>query len=110
MSRNGVKESQIIANLCGEFLEDARQRLVQMMEIRENAMRSANPEPWNSAFRGGTCLFAKATFLAAHQADNVFPMANESQQHQSDRQIGDRTRGQVLREDNRRRERAQGCQ
>jgi|TARA_B100002052_G_scaffold291691_1_gene312138 hypothetical protein len=39
MSRNDVKESQIIANLCGEFLEDARQRLVQMMDIRENAMR-----------------------------------------------------------------------
>ena len=79
MSRDGVKESQIIANLRGEFLEDARQRLVQMMEICENAMRSANPEPWNSAFRGGTFLFAKATFLAVHQADNVFPMANESQ-------------------------------
>ena len=58
MSRNDVKESQIIANLCGEFLEDARQRLVQMMDIREKAMRSANPKPWNSAFRGGTCLFA----------------------------------------------------
>ena len=93
MSRNGVKESQIITNLCGEFLEDARQRLVQMMDIRENAMRSANPEPRNSAFQGGACLFAKATFLAAHQADNVIPMANESQQHQPDRQIGDRTRG-----------------
>ena len=39
MSTNDVKESQIIANLCGEFLEDARQRLVQMMDIRENAMR-----------------------------------------------------------------------
>ena len=40
MLRNGVKESQIIANLCGEFLEDARQRVVQMMDIRENAKRS----------------------------------------------------------------------
>ena len=110
MSRNGVKESQIITNLCGEFLEDARQRLVQMMDIREKAMHSANPVPRNSAFRGGTCLFAKATFLAAHQADNVISMANESQQHQPDRQIGDRSSGQVLGEDNRRCERAQGCQ
>ena len=78
MSTNDVKESQIIANLCGEFLEDARQRLVQMMDIRENAMHLAHPEPRNSAFRGGTRLFAKATFLAVNQADNIFPMANQS--------------------------------
>ena len=39
MSRDGVKEAQIIANLCDEFLEDARERLVQMVDIRENAMR-----------------------------------------------------------------------
>ena len=44
-------ELRVIANLRDEFLEDARQRLVQMMEIRENIVRSENPEPEIASFR-----------------------------------------------------------
>ncbi|MDD9876706.1 MAG: Hpt domain-containing protein [Magnetovibrio sp.] len=51
MFKNGVNEAQIIANLRGEFLEDARKRLDLLNEARVTASRADDPEPPFKTFR-----------------------------------------------------------
>ena len=42
MFKEGITEEQIIANLRGEFLEDARRRLAIMIENRKTAEREGD--------------------------------------------------------------------
>ncbi len=51
MFKNGETESQIIANLRGEFLEDARHRLDVMAKHKDTASRAEDPEEAYSAFK-----------------------------------------------------------
>lgn len=51
MFKNGVNKSQIIANLRGEFLEDARGRLDTMIALRQAAARADDPGDPYAAFR-----------------------------------------------------------
>ena len=51
MFKDGVKESQIIANLRDEFLEDAGVRLGKMVELRKAAARADDPAEAYAAFR-----------------------------------------------------------
>lgn len=51
MFKDGATESDIIANLRGEFLEDAGRRIGQMRELRTEAARSQQPDPGYVAFK-----------------------------------------------------------
>ena len=51
MFREGITEEQIIANLRGEFLEDARRRLDIMIENRKTAEREGDPQSAFTTFK-----------------------------------------------------------
>jgi len=51
MFKDGITEEQIIANLRGEFLEDAGRRLHVLVEHHAKALRREDPEATFAAFR-----------------------------------------------------------
>lgn len=83
MSKDGVTASDIIANLRGEFLEDTRRRLDRMMEIRETAARTGQPEPGYASFKaelhtmkgmGQSFGFASITVISRRLEEVLEPM------------------------------------
>lgn len=83
MFKDGVTESQIIANLRGEFLTDSRSRLNKMIELRETAAHADEPEEAYTAFRaelhtmkgmGQSFGFASITMISRRLEQFLMPV------------------------------------
>ena len=84
MLKNGAIESQVIAALHDEFLRDARQRFVQMVQIREDILRSETPKVEIASFRaelhtmkgvGEPFGFASITLIGRRLEEFLKPMS-----------------------------------